>query len=123
DPHRSHHASAFLPSPFQQAAVMCMDGRGEKATTSYYAGNGNNLDCIRTVDMPHSLGLLYEAVTTHLGFLHSSEEYKVMALASYGKPVYVRTFREIIQLTDNGGYVIDRPRLEERFGPARLRHE
>jgi carbamoyltransferase len=73
--------------------------------------------------MPHSLGLLYERITTHLGFLHSSDEYKVMALASYGKPEFVKEFRSMIILRNNGQYTIDDSRIEEYFGPRRLRHE
>jgi carbamoyltransferase len=121
--HLSHAASAFHPSPFRNAAVMTMDGRGELATTTYNVGSGTELSRIGQVNMPHSLGLLYERVTTYLGFLHSSDEYKVMALASYGKPEFVKDFREIIQLGKNGQYRIEDERLEERFGPARLRHE
>ena len=73
--------------------------------------------------MPNSLGLLYEQPTSYLGFLHSSDEYKVMALASYGKPEFVKDFREMIQITGKGQYTITNQRFEERFGPARLRHE
>jgi carbamoyltransferase len=121
--HISHAASAFNCSPFDKAAVMTVDGRGEVATTTYNVGNGQQLSRISQVNMPHSLGLLYEDVTTHLGFLHSSDEYKVMALASYGKPEFVKDFQEIVQLTGNGQYVINNQKLEERFGPKRLRHE
>ena len=71
--------------------------------------------------MPHSLGLLYERVTEYLGFLHSSDEYKVMALASYGKPRHLGEFRDMVRLGANGQYTIAPLRLEERFGPARLR--
>src|SRR5207248_3400259 len=83
--HLSHAASAFHASPFTRAAVMTLDGRGEKATTGYAVGAGNRLEWLGQVHTPHSLGLLYERVTEYLGFLHSSDEYKVMALASYGK--------------------------------------
>ena len=121
--HIAHAASAFHCSPFARAAVLTMDGRGEKATTTYNLGNGNQLTRIGQVNMPHSLGLLYEQVTTHLGFLHSSDEYKVMALASYGKPAFVNDFREMIQLGDNGQYTVSNRRLEQRFGPPRLRNE
>src|ERR1700680_4478177 len=78
--HIAHAASAFHASPFAQAAVLTLDGRGEKATTSYSMGEGNQLRWLGQVNMPHSLGLLYEEVTAYLGFLHSSDEYKVMAL-------------------------------------------
>lgn len=119
DHHLSHAASAFHVSPFQTAAVMTIDGRGEKATTAYYRGTGNNLDLIGQVDMPHSLGLLYEKVTTHLGFLHSSDEYKVMALASYGKPEFVNEFDAMIQVFDGGKYTVDDVDFEALFGPKR----
>ncbi|HEY0739902.1 MAG TPA: carbamoyltransferase N-terminal domain-containing protein, partial [Chryseosolibacter sp.] len=119
DHHLSHAASAFHVSPFQTAAVMTIDGRGEKATTAYYRGDGNNLDLIGQVDMPHSLGLLYEKVTTHLGFLHSSDEYKVMALASYGKPEFVNEFDAMIQVFEGGKYTVDDVDFEALFGPKR----
>jgi carbamoyltransferase len=121
--HIAHAASCFHCSPFERAAVMTMDGRGEKATTTYSIGTGNTLNRIGQVDMPNSLGLLYEDVTTHLGFLHSSDEYKVMALASYGNPVYANEFRDMIRLGENGHYTVSNQNLEERFGPKRLRHE
>lgn len=121
DHHLAHAASAFHPSPFETAAVLTLDGRGEKATTTYNTGNRNDLTRISEVDLPHSLGLLYERVTTYLGFLHSSDEYKVMALASYGKPVFVKDFQSMITVGANGQYTINDERLEERFGPSRLR--
>ena len=121
--HISHAASAFHPSPFNSAAVLTLDGRGELATTTYNIGRGTDLTRTGQVNMPHSLGLLYERVTSYLGFLHSSDEYKVMALASYGKPEFVNDFREMIQIGQNGQYTITNERFEERFGPARLRHE
>ena len=123
DHHVSHAASAYYPSPFDRAAVMTLDGRGETATTTYNAGRGSELTRIGQVDLPHSLGLLYERVTTYLGFLHSSDEYKVMALASYGKPAFVRDFREMIHVGANGQYTITGERLEERFGPSRLKSD
>ncbi len=119
DHHVAHAASAYYPSPYKRAAVMTIDGRGEEATTTYSLGNGAELKRIGQVNMPHSLGLLYERVTTYLGFLHSSDEYKVMALASYGKPVFADDFREMIQILPGGQYTITDERLEERFGPAR----
>ena len=121
--HLSHAASAFNCSPFQHAAVLTMDGRGEKATTTYNVGRENQLERLGQVNMPHSLGLLYERVTTHLGFLHSSDEYKVMALASYGKPVFVKDFESMISVSDQGCYTISNECLTQRFGPMRLRHE
>lgn len=119
--HLAHEASAFLASPYDEAAVLTMDGRGERATTSYGHFSGGRYRRIGQVDLPHSLGLLYERVTEYLGFLHSSDEYKVMALASYGKPAYLDAFRQIVRLEGGGRYTVADPRLEERFGPARLR--
>jgi carbamoyltransferase len=119
--HLSHAASAFHCSPFAEAAVLTLDGRGEKATTGYALGRGNALEWLGQVHMPHSLGILYERVTEYLGFLHSSDEYKVMALASFGKPRHLDDFREIVRLESKGRYTIGPLRLEERFGPARLR--
>ncbi|HKC75328.1 MAG TPA: carbamoyltransferase N-terminal domain-containing protein, partial [Chloroflexota bacterium] len=100
--HVAHAASAFLASPFDRAAVLTLDGRGEKATTTYHMGSGNRLERLGQVNVPHSLGLLYEQVTEYLGFLHSADEYKVMALASFGRPRYVTDFRAIVQLGADG---------------------
>lgn len=119
--HLAHAASAFHPSPFRRAAVLTLDGRGEKATTGYAVGDGTQLEWLGQVHMPHSLGILYEQVTSYLGFLHSSDEYKVMALASFGKPRFLDEFRDIVRLGMNGQYTITPPRLEERFGPSRPR--
>lgn len=121
--HVAHAASAFFPSPFTEAAVMTLDGRGEKATTGYFMGKGNSLEQLSTVDMPHSLGMLYEKITTYLGFLHSSDEYKVMALASYGKPVYLEDFRSIIHVQDNGQYTIDEFDPQQWWGPGRTKED
>jgi carbamoyltransferase len=117
--HIAHAASAFFPSPFSEAAVLTLDGRGEMASTSYFVGRNDTLEKIGEVCMPHSLGMLYEKMTTYLGFLHSSDEYKVMALASYGKPVYLDKFRSFIHVQPNGCYTIDDFSPEEAFGPAR----
>ncbi|RZF26346.1 carbamoyltransferase [Paraburkholderia sp. UYCP14C] len=119
--HLAHEASAFLAAPFDDTAVLTMDGRGEGVTTSMGQFVGGEYRRLKQVELPHSLGLLYEAVTDWLGFLHSSDEYKVMALASYGKPAYVDVFREIVRYRQDGSYTVDAPRLTERFGPARQR--
>ena len=121
--HISHAASAFFPSPFTEAAVLTIDGRGEKATTGYFVGKGNTLEQLATVDMPHSLGILYEKITTYLGFLHSSDEYKVMALASYGKPVYLEDFRSVIHVGNDGQYTIDDFDPEQWWGPGRKKDD
>ena len=123
DHHLAHAASAYLPSPYNDAAIMTLDGRGEIHTTTYNIGEFNDIIRHGAVAMPHSLGLLYEEITTHLGFLHSSDEYKVMALASYGKPTYLNTFREMITLGDEGQYTIDMDNFTEKFGSKRLRNE
>jgi carbamoyltransferase len=119
--HAAHAASAFHASPFQRAAVLTLDGRGEQATTSYSLGEGNTLRWLGQVNYPHSLGLLYEQVTGYLGFLPSSDEYKVMALASFGKPRFLADFREIVQVGASGQYALKPLHLEERFGMARSR--
>ncbi|HEY9624764.1 MAG TPA: carbamoyltransferase C-terminal domain-containing protein [Crinalium sp.] len=121
--HLTHAASAFLPSPFERAAVLTLDGRGEQATTSYWMGEGDRLTSLGQVNTPHSLGILYEQITDYLGFLHSSDEYKVMALASFGEPRYVTEFRDRIELMADGQYVIHADSLSDRFGPARQRGE
>jgi carbamoyltransferase len=123
DHHLAHAASAFLPSPFETAAVMTLDGRGETAATAYWLGQGSHLARLGQVDLPNSLGLLYEDVTRHLGFLHSSDEYKVMALASFGKPRYLDQLRRIVEVHDDGQYTVGPLRLETWFGPARRRGE
>lgn len=123
DHHAAHAASAFHASPFERAAIMTLDGRGERATTTYRLGEGNDLRRIGQVDFPHSLGLLYERLTEYLGFLHSSDEYKVMALASFGEPAYLDEFRRIIRLGERGNYTIANLDLAARFGPARARGE
>src|SRR5690606_27555458 len=110
-------------SPYPDAAVMTLDGRGEIATTTYNIGHGIEMERISQVNLPHSLGLLYEKLTTYLGFLHSSDEYKVMSLASYGKPEFVNDFRDIIHLGSQGNYSIKQEPFEERFGPARQRDD
>ncbi|MGN6438218.1 MAG: carbamoyltransferase family protein [Agriterribacter sp.] len=120
--HISHAASAFYPSPFEEAAIMVLDGRGEHVSTSYYKGEGKKMTPLGQVMIPHSLGLFYENVTRYLGFLHSSDEYKVMALASYGEPVYYNFFDDAIRVAD-GNYTIDMPDLAAVFGPARKRDE
>ncbi|WP_354677614.1 carbamoyltransferase family protein [Cupriavidus plantarum] len=119
--HMGHEASAFLAAPFSRCAVLTMDGRGERVTTSYGVFDGKTYRRIKQIDLPDSLGLLYERVTRHLGFLHSSDEYKVMALASYGQPTRVDAFRQIVTTDGEGGYRVADVDLEPLLGPARLR--
>jgi carbamoyltransferase len=120
--HLAHEASAFLASPFEQCAVLTLDGRGERATTSYGVFEAGKYRRIKQINLPHSLGLLYEDVTRHLGFLHSSDEYKVMALASFGQPRCLHEFERIVQVNDTGDYVLRPYDLTALFGPPRLRN-
>ncbi len=92
--HESHAAAAFFPSPFREAAVLCMDGVGEWATTSAWVGNDSSLTPLWEIPFPHSLGLLYSAFTYYTGFKVNSGEYKVMGLAPYGRPTYVDAIYE-----------------------------
>ena len=103
--HASHAASAFYPSPFQRAAFLTMDGVGEWTTTSFGTGNGNHLTILAEQHFPHSLGLLYSAFTYFTGFKVNSAEYKVMGLAPYGEPVYVKTiYDHLIDLKEDGSF-------------------
>jgi len=119
--HLAHEASAFLAAPFAESAVMTLDGRGELATTSYGRYAGGDYERLGQVHMPHSLGLLYERVTDYLGFLHSSDEYKVMALASYGEPAFVSEFRSMVSIGEDGQYTVVEANLADLFGPPRVR--
>src|SRR3546814_20495384 len=100
DHHLSHEASAFLAAPCDESAVLTLDGRGERASTSYGLFSDGRYTRLKQIEMPHSLGLLYEDVTRYLGFLHSSAEYKVLALASFGQPEYLRQLRDIVRLDE-----------------------
>lgn len=103
--HQSHAASAFFPSPFQKAAVLCLDGVGEWATTSVWLGDGNQLIPQWEIDFPHSLGLLYSAFTYYTGFKVNSGEYKLMGLAPYGEPKYVdKILTHLMDLKDDGTF-------------------
>ena len=101
--HESHAASAFYPSPFEQAAIVTMDGVGEWATSSIGVGRGNEIEMLRELRFPHSLGLLYSAFTYFTGFRVNSGEYKVMGLAPYGEPKYVKTIKDhLLEIRDDG---------------------
>jgi carbamoyltransferase len=119
--HLAHEASAFLAAPFDECAVLTMDGRGERATTSYGAYRDGVYQRLKQVDLPHSLGLMYEEVTRYLGFLHSSDEYKVMALASYGEPRHLDVFRRAMRCDESGNCLVQPFDLEAALGPARRR--
>ena len=103
--HLSHAASAFFPSPFESAAVLTMDGVGEWTTTSLAVGQGHDLKVVREIHFPHSLGLLYSAFTYYTGFKVNSGEYKVMGLAPYGEPRFVKTIKDhLIDIKDDGSF-------------------
>jgi carbamoyltransferase len=109
--HLSHAASAFFPSPFDEAVVLTMDGVGERATTTVCIGRGNSLTIEKEIGFPHSLGLLYSALTYYLGFKVNSGEYKVMGLAPYGEPKYAATMLDhLVDLKADGSF-----RLDQRY--------
>jgi carbamoyltransferase len=143
--HPAHLASAFFVSPFDEAAVCAIDGFGDFVSTSWAVGRGNRLERIGRIYFPHSLGLLYLAVTQHLGFLKYGDEFKVMGLAPYGVPEYADRLRRVVRLGSEGTFALDlsyfrhwsegvsmtwddgepvigqafTPKLEELLGPAR----
>ncbi len=103
--HQSHAASAFFPSPFDEAAILTIDGVGEWATTSLAYGKSNSMEFLEEIHFPHSLGLLYSAFTYYTGFKVNSGEYKVMGLAPYGKPTYVSLIlNHLIDIKDDGSF-------------------
>jgi carbamoyltransferase len=103
--HQSHAASAFFPSPFEEALILTMDGVGEWATTSVALGRGHNLEIIKEIHFPHSLGLLYSAFTYYTGFKVNSGEYKVMGLAPYGQPQFTqKIFDHLLDLKPDGSF-------------------
>ena len=106
--HLSHAASAFYPSPFEEAIVLTLDGVGEWATTTVAVGKGNNLQILKEIHFPHSLGLLYSAFTYYTGFKVNSGEYKVMGLAPYGKPRFKDIIiKELMDLKDDGSFKLN----------------
>ena len=132
--HLSHAASAFLVSPFEEAAVIVSDGVGEWATMSWGEGRGNSVAIAKEMHYPDSLGLLYTAVTSHLGFEANGGEGKTMGLADWGKPTLVDEFRKIVDIRPDGSFRLDRKffnflsgrrmvgsRFVEKFGPPRKR--
>jgi carbamoyltransferase len=136
--HLSHAASAFYPSPFDEAVVITMDAVGEWATTSVAHGRGNDLSILRELHFPHSIGMLYSAFTQYCGFRVNSGEYKLMGLAPYGEPRFAELIhREFLELRPDGSFWVDQRRLgyltgltmtNRRFhdlfgGPPRQEHE
>jgi len=138
--HPAHAASAFLVSPFDEAALLCLDYVGEFASTWAGAGRGTRIERLDSWNYPHSLGVFYSAITDYLGFRRASDEYKVMGLASYGEPEFYDGFRQVIQRRPDGGYGLDLSwfvchyapgsrcgyfsrKFLDRFGPPRRKGE
>jgi carbamoyltransferase len=143
--HRAHMASAFFVSPFERAALLSIDGFGDFVSTMWGKGCGTKIDVDRWVEFPHSLGLLYTAITQYLGFAKYGDEFKVMGLAPYGEPEYLDAMRRLVRPTARGGFELDlsyfihhtegvnmtwesgsptigdvfSPKLEQLFGPRR----
>jgi len=131
--HLSHAASAFYLSPFEEATILTVDGVGEWATCAQFIGNGASIEKRREIHYPHSLGLLYSALTAFLGFKVNDDEYKIMGLASYGKPKFRVEFEKLIELHTDGSFTLSLPyfaymydgekmysaKMEELFGKAR----
>ena len=132
DHHESHAASAFFPSPYEEAAILTLDGVGEWSTTTMGVGRGNEVRLTRHIQFPHSLGLLYSAFTYYCGFKVNSGEYKLMGLAPYGRPIYKDlVLKHLIDLREDGSFWLDMqyfnycegltmtgPRFHELFGGA-----
>lgn len=105
--HLSHAASAFYPSPFYSAAILTIDGVGEKATTTIGRGDGHQIEILQEINYPHSLGLLYSTITAFLGFKVNNDEYKVMGLASYGTPAYLDSIHKLACLAEDGSITLN----------------
>jgi carbamoyltransferase len=147
--HRAHLASAFFASPYDEAALLSIDGSGDFSTTMLGIGRGNQIEIIDSIDFPHSVGIFYTAMTQFLGFPHYGDEYKVMGLAPYGEPKYIDRLRKLVVLKNNGLFELDLSyfnatksgvvsygldnipvvaklfgaKIEELFGPSRNRED
>jgi carbamoyltransferase len=133
--HRSHAASTFFASPFEKAAVLTVDGMGEDVSTATWIGDGTSLTCLGAVEYPHSIGLLYAALTAYLGFEVNEGEYKVMGLAAFGQPRFKEQFSKLIILHPDGSFELGMPyfafqtdseiafspKMEALLGPRRAR--
>lgn len=130
--HMAHAASSYLVSPYDESAILTVDGVGEWTTTAYGYAKGNEITLSKKIDFPHSLGLLYSAVTAYLGFKVNNDEYKIMGLAPYGKPVYYEQMKKLIEVKEDGSYALDMSyftyhyklksisqKFIDEFGPAR----
>jgi carbamoyltransferase len=114
--HQSHAASAFLVSPFKEAAILTVDGVGEWATASFGVGRDGRVDIFHEIHFPHSLGLLYSAFTYYLGFKVNSAEYKVMGLAPYGEPRYYDKVRQLVEIREDGSFRMDMRYFAYHYG-------
>jgi carbamoyltransferase len=136
--HHAHAAASFFASPFEEAALLVMDGTGEIASTSLGMARGHRVEITDQIEYPHSLGYLFVALTDYLGFKSECDEYKLMSLASFGSDEYVRPFQDVIRLLDGGRFEVDlgyanyhrglrspwlSARFTERFGPPRGKDE
>ncbi len=134
--HLAHAASCFLVSPFEEAAILTVDGVGEWATASYGYGKGNDITLLKELKFPHSIGLLYSTVTAHLGMTVNNSEYKIMGLSPYGKPAYYDNFKKVVDVKEDGSIELDMSyfdfhykltmpsrKFEREFGPIRKPHE
>lgn len=105
--HLSHAAAAYFTSPYSSATIVTIDGVGEYQTTAIWQATGNNIELLKSLDFPHSLGLLYSTFTAFLGFHVNEDEYKIMGLAAYGKPTYVKKIEKLIDIKDDGSFRLD----------------
>lgn len=130
--HKSHAASAFLVSPFEEATIVTIDGIGEWTSAAIHHGKGNDIETLKEIRFPHSLGLFYSTITAYLGFKVNDDEFKVMGLSAYGKPVYYDKFEKIIDIKDDGSFNLNMKyfsythdtkmfsdELEKELGPRR----
>lgn len=105
--HLSHAAASYYPSPFKESAILTVDGVGENQTTCLWKANGNSIKLLRHLEFPHSLGLLYSTFTAFLGFRVNEDEYKVMGLAAYGRPIYADKIKKVMDIKDDGSIALD----------------
>ena len=115
DHHLAHASSSFLVSPFKNAAILTVDGVGEWTTTAIGYGKENEIRLLKEVKFPHSIGLLYSTVTAHLGFSVNNSEYKIMSLAAYGTTLYYDKFMKIVDLKEDGSYMLDMDYFDYHF--------
>ena len=121
--HMSHAASSFFVSPFNEAAILTVDGVGEWATTSFGLGKGNSIELVKQIDYPDSLGLFYSLFTHYLGFKSNSAEYKVMGLAPYGKPKYAEKLKKLLQIYNDGSFKLNRRYFKSFYSIEKIEKE